>query len=310
MSLINGRRMYTPVVLTGYHSGPDEDGSFLVSLRPPPVGFPPRLRADEAEYVFIPGGNALVGDRQTPHEPHYVWLTGYFIAPFEVTNGEFRLFIADSAGYNDDRNWSGEGRRWKLGATAHSTALLRKGDEEYARFGSDDEPLTQVTWFEANAYCRWLTNKIGEHRWLFSLPTDPEWEKAARGPDNFDYSLGMTISDDGAGFYNWRKNSNAPVSVIGREATKRLFAANRFGLFHMTGNVTEWSQSVNVPYGRERPYTDDERNHDDTHGLRSVRGGSWYSASIAYLYIPYRDAFQPEHSNQELGFRIVARALP
>lgn len=45
-------------------------------------------------------------------------------------------------------------------------------------------------------------------------------------------------------------------------------------------------------------------------GQRSVRGGSWYSASIAYLYIPYRDSFQPEHSNQEVGFRVVAKMLP
>ena len=73
--------------------------------------------------------------------------------------------------------------------------------------------------------------------------------------------------------------------------------------------IPDKSISDSLQY-RDHPFADDERNHDDTPGVRSVRGGSWYSASIAYLYIPYRDSFQPEHSNQELGFRVVAKALP
>ncbi|HWP82510.1 MAG TPA: SUMF1/EgtB/PvdO family nonheme iron enzyme, partial [Bacteroidota bacterium] len=77
-----------------------------------------------------------------------------------------------------------------------------------------------------------------------------------------------------------------------------------------TGNAAEWTQGVFVPFHRNRPYRDDERNRDDTPGLRVARGGSWYSAATSYLYIPYRDAFQPEHSSQETGFRVVVRRLP
>ncbi len=302
--------MYTPVPLTGYRSGPDEDGSYVVSLRRAPKEFPPRLFADEPQFSFIPSGNVLLGDRLNPREPHDIWLTGYFISPFEVTNREFRAFVGDVEGYTNDRNWCDAGRKWKSRQSTHSTAVLPETDPDYIRFGQDDQPVTRVTWFEANAYCRWLTKKIGGSRWLFSLPTDPEWEKAARGPDNFDYALGMTISDDEVKLYNWRKNPDAPVTVVGKNQSQKLYSPNRFGLYHMTGNVTEWSQSITVPYNRDHTYVDDERNHDDTEGVRSVRGGSWYSASIAYLYNPYRDSFQPEHSNQELGFRIVARALP
>ena len=169
-------------------------------------------------------------------------------------------------------------------------------------------PLTNVGEFiprvlrdYLGAFCVWDGGR---------LPTDAEWEKVARGPDGFDYALGMTISDDEVSLYNWRKNPGASVTVVGIQSTRDSYMPNRYGIYHLTGNVAEWSQSVNVPYNRDHPYLEDERNHDETPGLRSARGGSWYSAAISYLYIPYRDAFQPEHCNQELGFRIVAKALP
>jgi formylglycine-generating enzyme required for sulfatase activity len=110
--------------------------------------------------------------------------------------------------------------------------------------------------------------------------------------------------------YNWKKNPDAPITVVGIQETYLKYRPNRFGLYHLSGNVVEWTLSINRAYNREHPYVDDERNHDDAIGLRVGRGGSWYSASIALLYIPYRDAFQPEHSSQDIGFRIVAKPLP
>ena len=78
----------------------------------------------------------------------------------------------------------------------------------------------------------------------------------------------------------------------------------------MSGNVAEWAQSTNRSYNKEHPYVDDDRNGDNAAGLRVVRGGSWYSASIATLYLSYRETFQPEVSALYLGFRVVARRLP
>jgi formylglycine-generating enzyme required for sulfatase activity len=301
---------FHPVPLTGYRCGPDHDGSFLVTVRQTPNQPPPRLRTDLPEFAYIPSGSFLLGDRRNPGEQHYVWLTGYYLAPFEVTNGEFRMFLSDSLGYANDDVWTKDGLRWKRENRSHVTSLLTPSDGDYNRFGKDSQPVVWVNWFEANAYCRWLTEKVGGKRWLFSLPNDAEWEKAARGPDGFDYALGMSISDNEAGLYNWRKNPGAPVTVVDCDASRSMYRPNRYGLYHITGNVNEWSNSVNRLYNRANPYDDDDRNHADTPGLRSVRGGSWYSAAISYLYIPYRDAFQPEHSNQELGFRITAKALP
>lgn len=315
----DGRSAFYPVPLTGYRCGPDEDGAYVVTIRPlPAIGPPdiPTLResgaapAGDGRYAYIPSGSFLIGDRQNPRERHYVWLTGFFIGRFEVTNGEFRAFLGADDGYRDDSNWTAQGRAWKTGTPPAVSALLEPGNPGYERFGRTDHPVTLVSWYEADAFCRWLTRRFAGRSWQFTLPTDAEWEKAARGPDNFDYGLSMTISDTEGGWYNWRKNPGVPVTVVGVDSTRRGFAPNRYGLYHVTGNVVEWTRSVDRAYNRDAPFADDDRNRPDTPGRRTARGGSWYSAAISYLSIPYRDAFQPEHRTQDVGFRVVAKILP
>lgn len=304
------RTFFFPIPILGYRSGPDEGGAFLITLRPSPVEYPPRLFPNAPEFIYIPSGNFLFGDRLNPREPHYIWLTGYFINPFEVTNAEFRAFLRDPAGYADTTNWTAAGKRWKENNISQVTALLPTDDPDYPRFGQPDQPVVWINWFEANAFCKWLTQKIGGQRWLFTLPNEAEWEKAARGPDNFNYGLGMQLSDAEIPWYNWKKNPDANVTVVGLHNSVLSYRPNRFGLYHLSGNVVEWTQSIHRAYSRQHPYVDDDRNHDDTIGLRVARGGSWYSASIALLYLPYRDAFQPEHSSQDIGLRIIAKRLP
>ena len=305
-----GQPSFYPVPIAGYRRGPDQDGAFAATLRPAPPDSPPRLLPEAAAFAFIPSGHFLLGDRLNPREPHYVWLPAFFIGPFEVTNAEFRLFGRDPGGYADDANWTEAGRRWKAANPSQATALLGPGDAESTRFGQPDHPVVRVTWFEAAAFCRWLTRKSGQGRWLFALPSEAEWEKAARGPDGFDYGLGRVLSDHEVQLYNWKKNPGAPVTVIGVQDSQSNYRPNRYGLYHMSGNVVEWTASIHHPYNRDRPYVDEERNREDAAGLRVARGGSWYSASIALLYLPYRDAFQPEVRNHDLGFRVVARVLP
>ena len=302
---------FYPVPIFSYRSGPDKEGAFTVTIRSSGSQSPPRLRADLPEFGFIPSGHFLFGDHLRPSEPHYVWLTSYFISPFEVTNGEFKEFIDDPAGYKNDRNWTEAGKQWKEKNRSNATALLTSADADFKRFGQLDQPVVQVNWFEANAFCQWLTRKIGGGRWIFGLPSEAEWEKAARGPDNFDYGLGTNISDDQVKLYNWKKNPGADVTVVGWAETQRNYRPNRYGLYHMSGNVTEWTQSVYRTYNRQHPYVDDDdRNHDETPGERVLRGGSWYTASIAVLYIPYRENFRPDVKTPYLGFRIVARPIP
>ena len=307
----SGGVLFYPVTILGYRAGPDEDGALTITIRPYPAEFPPRLLSDLPEFIYIPSGHFVIGDRLNPQEPHYVWLSAYFISPFEVTHSEFKTFLDAQDGYMDESNWTKEGIQWKSEHSTSTTALLGPADKEYKRFGQPDQPVVEVKWHEAHAFCKWLTRRIGNGKWIFTLPSEGEWEKAARGPDSFNYGLGMSISDDEVKLYNWRKNPDAPITVVGIHTSQSLYAANRYGLYHISGNVSEWTQTIDRPYNRNHPYIDDDdRNHDHVRGLRVVRGGSWYSASIAILYVPYRDTFQPEHSSNERGFRLVARRLP
>ena len=302
-----GDTVFYPVPIQGYRSGTETDGSFAVTIRPIPER--PSLPSG-TNFAFIPGGYFLFGDRLNPYEPHLVWTQGFFMAQFEVTNAEFREFLNASDGYADGANWTEAGSQWKARWRSASSAELSANDTEFKRYGQDDHPVTQVNWFEAVAYSRWLTRKHGGGRWLYSLPTEAEWEKAARGPDNFEYPMAQNLSDAETRLYNWRKNPLAEVTVVGTRETSEIFRANRYGIYHLGGNVVEWTQGLYKPFNREKPYaTEDGRNREDESGVRVVRGGSWYSASNALLYIPYRDTFQPEISHNDLGFRIVVRTL-
>jgi formylglycine-generating enzyme required for sulfatase activity len=138
------------------------------------------------------------------------------------------------------------------------------------------------------------------------MPTEAEWEKAARGPDAFDYGLGMELSAPQAALYNWGKNPGAAVTLVGAQDTRRGYRPNRYGVYHASGNAREWTQSVFRHYDAEQPYREDGRSLDDAPGQRVTRGGSWYSASAVRLQLAYREEFQPELSSDDLGFRVAA----
>jgi formylglycine-generating enzyme required for sulfatase activity len=300
-TLADGHLLF-PVTLDGSGEGPDEDGSWPVTVRRPSPESPPRLDERVPPFVLVPGGYFLMGDRQNPGQPHPVWVPPFHLAVFEVTNGEFRRFLAE--GFDDRGNWTEAGWRWKENGLSQPTARITPTDPRYPRFGRDELPVMLITWHEANAYCRWLTRRLGAGRWLYRMPTEAEWEKAARGPDAFEYGLGMELSEPQADLYNWKKNPDAAVTLVG--PGEPGFRPNRYGVLHTSGNAREWTQSVFRRCSAESPYRDDDRNSDDTPGLRVTRGGSWYSASSVRLRLAYREEFQPELSSDDLGFRIVA----
>ena len=239
-----------------------------------------------------------------------MWVSAYSSSIFEVTNAQFKEFLFDPAGFAKPDNWTKQGRDWLVSNHSAASALMSSSAPDFGRFGQPEQPVTRVTWFEANAYCRWLTARTGEGRWRFALPNDAEWEKAARGPDGFDYGLGMLISDKQIGLYNWRMNPGAPVTVVDRQESGHTYQPNRYGIYHMSGNVAEWTQSIFRAYSQRQPFADDDRNNDDSAERRTVRGGSWYSATIAPIYLPYRDGFQPYHRSDDVGFRVIARLTP
>jgi formylglycine-generating enzyme required for sulfatase activity len=298
------QRLLFPVTPDGSGEGPDEDGAWTVTVRQTAAESPPVLDASGPGFVLVPGGWFRMGEEQNPGQPHPVWVPTFHAAAFEVTNRDFRRFLADPQGFEGRSSWTEAGWRWKASGLSQPTARLAPQDPRYARFGRDELPVMLVTWYEANAYCRWLTRRLGTGRWQFRLPTEAEWEKAARGPDGFDYGLGMELSEPQAPLYNWRKNPGADVTLVGpREAGYR---PNRYGVLHASGNAREWTQSVFRRLSADNPWRNDDRDDDDASGLRVTRGGSWYSASSVRLRLAYREEFQPELSSDDLGFRIVA----
>jgi formylglycine-generating enzyme required for sulfatase activity len=311
-----GHRLLFPVEVAASGTGPEPDGSWTVTVRRPTAETPPRLDGEGTGFCFVPAGYVVLGERTNPGQAHAAWVPSFYMAVFEVTNGQFRRFLADPGGYDDRDNWSADGWEWRGRGVSRSTALLDPSHADYSRFGRDELPVMLVTWYEASAYGRWLTRARGGGRWQFRMPTEAEWEKAARGPDGFDYGLGMELSEPQAGLYNWRKNPDAPVTLVAPPTARGMggalesagagFRPNRFGIYHASGNAREWTQSVFRPYNREHPYRDDDRNGDETPGQRVTRGGSWYSASAVRLQLAYREEFQPELSSDDLGFRIVA----
>jgi formylglycine-generating enzyme required for sulfatase activity len=286
--------------------GPDQDGSWAVTVRRLAEDEPPRLDESVPPFVFVPGGYFRMGDRHNPGQSHAVWVHSFHLASFEVTNAEFRRFLADPRGYGDRSSWTDAGWAWKTRNASSATARLAPDDPRYPRFGRDDLPVMLVNWYEASAFCRWLTRSLGRGRWLYRLPTEGEWEKAARGPDTFDYGLGMELSEPQAALYNWRKNPGAAVTLVGVDETRRRYRPNRYGVYHASGNAREWTQSVFRHYNAARAYREDDRNAEDTPGMRVTRGGSWYSASAVRLQLAYREEFQPELSSDDLGFRVAA----
>jgi len=301
--------IFYPISILGYRQGNQDDGSFALTIREP-SDKPPDLPPDSGPFLPVPSGDFLFGDRANPAEPHFVWTQAFYIGAYEVTNAEYLEFLDAEDGFADDSNWTEDGRQWKRRTGSSASSKIAAGDPEFARFGQPDMPVTDVGWFEAVAYCRWLTKRLGAGAWIYSLPTEAEWEKAARGPDSFDYGLGNSLSDAETPLYNWKKNPSAETTVVGIAQTPQRYKANRYGLYHMGGNVAEWTESLYRPFNQVKPYSDDERNRTDLPGQRVVRGGSWYSASNALMYLAYRDAFTPELRHDDLGFRVVARRIP
>jgi hypothetical protein len=119
---------FYPSPVLGYNAGPERDGSLLITVRTPPQQWPPILEGVVATLLYShPNGHFLIGDRASPRELHYAWVS----SPY----------------------WTSEGRCWKALHRTASSAVLHAGDAENGRFGQPGHPVVNVTWYEANAYC-------------------------------------------------------------------------------------------------------------------------------------------------------------
>ena len=167
--------------------------------------------ADGAVLVWIPGGEFMMGGQEFSSErpPHRVRLSPYWLGRTEVTNAMYRRFLA---------------------ATGHPPTTLSQEE----RFNADDQPVVGVDWAEAAAYCAWAGGR---------LPTEAEWEFAARGTDGRRYPWGNQPPDPTRAIFDrdFLKGQAAPAGSTPGDVSP-------FGIFDMAGNVSEWVADDFVPY--------------------------------------------------------------
>jgi formylglycine-generating enzyme required for sulfatase activity len=223
------------------------------------------------EMVVIPAGRFqmgdLLGNGYSDEQPvHWVFMDSFAMGRYEVTFAEYDRF-AEATGRDkpDDQGW-GRGKR----------------------------PVINVSWNEAIAYTEWLKTQTGH---IYRLPTEAEWEYAARAVTLSQYWWGEQLDLNRANCDRcgspWDNRKTAPVGS---------FAANYFKLHDLSGNVYEWTCSE-----YEEKYNGKEQlcsNKHDTRHLRVIRGGSWYSLP-KYIRVSSRFKSLPEQRDMTIGFRIV-----
>ncbi|MEM7346048.1 MAG: SUMF1/EgtB/PvdO family nonheme iron enzyme, partial [Chloroflexota bacterium] len=251
------------------------------------------------EMVAIPQGPFEMGQDggNTVESPrHSCLLDDYRIGKYPVTNTEYHRFI-ESGGYKTDKWWSEAGwaqkkeERWREPRYWHSI-----------QFNHPNQPVVGISWYECVAYCNWLTEEQGQ---LYRLPTEAEWEKAARGLQGYRYPWGNRFEPD-------QLNAKAGPQIVMAPTPIGIYpkGVSHFGVADAVGNVWEWC-ATQANQGQLKPYpydtTEDEWDTIYCQGTapRVLRGGSWQDeASLSTCGIrTYRN---PGDWSLNRGFRVLS----
>lgn len=259
-----------------------------------------RIDSHGIEQVWVPSGCFMMGSAdpegfagleppgwvERAREPdmeqpaHEVCITtGYWIDKYEVTNMAYQAFI-DDGGYDEQTYWSEKGWTWR---EANRSQTLPAECIEII----PENPRVCVTWYEAEAYARWRGGR---------LPTEAEWEYAARGPESLIFPWGNEWDADRANIVG----SSGPVAVGSYPD-----GASWVGALDMSGNAMEW---VNDWLGRKY-YNDSPK--DDPQGPESgsnkVEKGGWWGSDPFVARSAYRHYEDPPtYQDHHIGFRVVS----
>jgi len=205
---------------------------------------------DGKEMVYIPGGNFLMGsdesqDNEAP--AHTACVGDLYIDRYPVTNEEYKRFVDDTGHPVPcyDVEWAQpEGYNWEP-------------EERTPPEGKEKHPVVLVSWEDARSYAAWAGKR---------LPTEAEWERAARGVDGRRWPWGDEFTDGRCNTTESGTNGTVPVGQYSPEGD------SPDGVGDMVGNVWEYTNSLFRPY----PYdADDGRESQEADGWRVLRGGSW-----------------------------------
>jgi formylglycine-generating enzyme required for sulfatase activity len=249
--------------------------------RRPGVG----LRADGLPDVLwcdVPAGPFVFGgdDKAFRSGPgSRINLSAFRMAKYPVTFSQFNAFIDAEDGYRNAEWWS------RFHESGRKQRHDGPGDQAF-KFGN--RPRERVSWYDAMAFCRWLSAVLG---YEITLPTEQQWEKAARGPDGRFYPHGNEFDIS---------NANTHETSIGQTSAVGIFpaGASPYGVMDMSGNVWEWTLS------------EWETGSDANVGsgaARVLRGGSWHDTQYGA-----RAAFRlddgPVGRGRSVGFRLASPA--
>lgn len=216
---------------------------------------------------------------------HTVTLDSFYIDQYEVTNAQFAVFL------NEQGNRDEGGTSW-YDADAGAARIHQSGNIWQANSGYADHPATEMSWYGARAYCVWRGGR---------LPTEAEWEKAARGGlkgELYPWGRKSPVCDPGA--ENGAQFGSCKVST----AQVGSFGANGYGLYDMAGNVREWvADWYDSDYYTNSPQSNP--TGPENGDRRVVRGGCWDSDNKSDLWVTSRRSLSPswQGSNLVYGFR-------
>jgi formylglycine-generating enzyme required for sulfatase activity len=292
----------------------------------PGVGVRPDNGLSDIVWCEIPAGPFVMGsdkskdkqadDNELPQRS--LDLPVFRISQYLITNAQYRTFV-DAGGYGQADYWpvAIQAGYWREGQVKRVVYRFEGGDikteEEWAekpadfgpKFRFDNQPVVGVNWYEAIAYCLWLTTQLRHLGELgvdeiVLLPTEAQWEKAARGADGRIYPWGNNLDPNLA---NCHETGLRVTSAVGCFPG----GASSYGCLDMAGNVWEWTSSLFKKY----PYssTDGRENLEASNeGLRVLRGGAWLGGQ-RYARCAFRLRFGPYNGHFDFGFRIVVSPI-
>lgn len=257
------------------------------------------------QLVYVPAGEFKMGDnfgdgeeRERPVHP--VYLDAYYIGKHEVTNKLWRQF-RDDPGYDNPKFWPNGTPMPKDQIPYWKDPRNHGGATE----GSDPYPVMGVNWDAATAFCNWLSAKTGKK---YRLPTEAEWEKAARGTDQRKYPWGNQIDHSYAKYVADANFVTAmPVGTYdgGKHGDLQTSnGASPYGAMDMAGNLMEWCSDW---YSKDYYKSSPRRNPKgpETGAYRVVRGGTFFEEAFEQRAYRRSAAWPSLQALRMLGFRVV-----
>jgi formylglycine-generating enzyme required for sulfatase activity len=257
----------------------------------------PRSRTtDGAEMILVPAGEFLMGgsaaDRKAAADEkpaHTVYLDAFWIDRTEVTNAQYAQFLNVLGEYHST---CGGRDCLETQVEDEDSHILRQDGRYVVESGFGGHPVIEVTWYGARAYCTWAGAR---------LPTEAEWEKAARGVDGRSYPWGSQLPDCAKAQYGDCGGATVP-------AGSRSAGASPYGVLDMAGNVWEWVADWYDP-----AYYDSSPLHNpqgpDLGERKVFRGGSW-GYLPTFLRTSDRARNRPTYAGFNVGFRCAATLPP